>query len=180
MNQHVIIFSSARPDGNTRQAAETLAGKLDARVIVLNDYRINPYRYDLSDQADDFRPLVTELLAFKHWVFASPVYWYNTTPQMKAFFDRLTEYMDQPELREQLRQLRRKQASLLSTSYTKHAPHAFVDPFIHTVNYLGMEFVHHYHARDKAPDEVRRQPAPGQSWWRKFPALVGRRAAWVE
>ncbi|WP_151173946.1 flavodoxin family protein [Pseudoalteromonas ruthenica] len=179
MNQHVIIFSSARSQGNTRQAADTLARHLGAQFIDLDAYQINPYRYDIREQSDDFRALITRLLEFDHWVFASPVYWYSTTPQMKAFFDRLTEYMDQPQLRSQLRQLRTKQASLLSTSYTERAPQAFVDPFIHTATYLGMQFVTHYHAGAADPESVAVQYPKRQMWWRKLYALLNTQAGLI-
>ena len=145
MNQHVIIFSSARSQGNTRQAADTLARHLDAQFIDLDAYQINPYRYDIREQSDDFRALITRLLEFDHWVFASPVYWYNTTPQFKAFLDRITDYMDDDALRPKLRTLREKQFSLLSNAGSAHAPNAFIEMFKNTFNYLGMTFKAHQH-----------------------------------
>ncbi|MGB1264000.1 MAG: FMN reductase, partial [Cognaticolwellia sp.] len=73
------------------------------------------------------------------------IYWYNTTPQMKAFMDRITDYMDDETLKPKLRTLRQKQFSILSNAASPSAPDAFLDMFKHTFNYLGMTFKTHAH-----------------------------------
>ena len=108
---------------------------------------ISPYRYDKQYQGDDFYTLFEQLLSFDHWVIASPVYWYSTTSQMKAFMDRITDYMDDETLKPKLRTLRQKQFSLLSNAASPSAPAAFLDMFKHTFNYLGMTFKAHSHVQ---------------------------------
>ena len=105
------------------------------------------YRYDKQYHNDDFYNLFEVLLRYEHWVFASPVYWYNTTPKMKAFIDRITDYMDDEALKPKLRTLRQKQFSLLSNAASPSAPDAFIDMFKHTFNYLGMTFKAHSHVQ---------------------------------
>ena len=141
----VIIYSSARKQGNTSLQVNDYKTQYGGDVVCLDDYVISPYCYDKQYKNDDFRALITRLLEFDHWVFASPVYWYNTTPQFKVFLDRITDYMDDETLRPKLRTLREKQFSLLSNAGSSHAPNAFIEMFKNTFNYLGMTFKAHQH-----------------------------------
>ncbi|WP_462159674.1 flavodoxin family protein [Pseudoalteromonas sp. GB56] len=154
MSGYIIIFSSARRKGNTYTAAKTLASRLGAQTLYLDDYKINAYDYEAVQHNDDFTELMEQLLKFEHWVFASPVYWYNTTIDIKNFFDRITDYMNDEQLQPQLRQLRKKHMSVLSTSNAIEGVDAFVAPFKLTANYLGMSFKTHYHARSNKPNEI--------------------------
>ncbi|WP_105254445.1 flavodoxin family protein [Pseudoalteromonas sp. T1lg75] len=159
MAKQIIIFSSARRHGNTYKAARTLARRLDTYILFLDDFRIKNYCYEINEykeiEEDDFRALIAKLLTFEHWVFASPVYWYNTTPQLKNFFDRLTDYMNEEELRPQLRLLRNKHMSLLSTSNVELGLDAFAAPFKLSAEYLGMRFITHYHASALTPSQIK-------------------------
>ncbi|WP_105214449.1 flavodoxin family protein [Pseudoalteromonas sp. T1lg22] len=180
MTQHIIIFSSARRHGNTYKAAQTLARRLNTYIVFLDDFRIKPYRYEINkynnDGEDDFQALMAKLLTFEHWVFASPMYWYNTTPQLKNFFDRLTEYMTEHELRPQLRLLRKKQMSLLSTSNVELGLDAFAAPFKLSAEYLGMRFMSHYHAAANTPEEIaicsQGKPLKANLWHRLFVGVM--------
>ncbi|MFY8274665.1 flavodoxin family protein [Pseudoalteromonas sp. SSDWG2] len=157
MTEHIILFSSARQQGNTYVAAQALAEQLEANIIHLDNYEIKPYRYDIDDYDDDFISLMVHLLEYQHWVFASPVYWYNTTVTHRNFFDRLTQYLNDERLQVELRRLRQKNMSVLSTSNDGAGLDAFVAPFRLTAQYLGMEFVTHYHAKASQPSIVERK-----------------------
>ena len=148
-NSHntIVIYSSARINGNTTQQVGEYVEQAPGPVVYLDEFKILPYRYDQQYESDDFYTLFEKLLGYQHWVIASPVYWYSTTSQMKLFLDRITDYMDQEVLKPKLRQLRSKQFSLMSNSIMATAPDAFVDMFKHTFTYLGMEFVEHHHQR---------------------------------
>ncbi|AQQ01369.1 FMN reductase [Pseudoalteromonas aliena] len=141
----VIIYSSARKNGNTSAHVNSFAEQNDVRVVCLDDYKISPYCYNKNYTNDDFYQLFESLLNYDHWVFASPVYWYNTTIQIKAFIDRITDYMDDEHLKPRLRLLRSKDFSLLSNASSIEAPEVFVQMFKQTFNYLGMSFVSHQH-----------------------------------
>ena len=142
-----IIYSSARKVGNTSMQVNNYVAKHGGQGFYLDDFVIYPYRYDKNYPEDDFYTLFEQLLIFEHWVIASPIYWYNTTPQMKAFMDRITDYMDDETLKPKLRLLRQKQFSLLSNAASLSAPDAFLDMFKHTFNYLGMTFKAHTHVQ---------------------------------
>ncbi|ATC88471.1 flavodoxin family protein [Pseudoalteromonas arctica] len=141
----VIIYSSARKNGNTTAHVNSFAEQNDVRVICLDDYKIAPYCYDKNYKNDDFYALFEAVLQYDHWVFASPVYWYNTTVQMKSFIDRITDYMDDETLKPKLRALRNKDFSLLSNASSLEAPDIFVEMFKRTFSYLGMQFINHHH-----------------------------------
>ena len=146
-NNTAIIFSSARKTGNTSSQVSEYLQKEGGQGFCLDDFVISPYLYDKNYPEDEFYTLFEQLLSFEHWVIASPIYWYNTTPQMKAFMDRITDYMDDEALKPKLRKLRTKQFSLLSNAASPEAPDAFLDMFKHTFNYLGMTFKAHSHVQ---------------------------------
>jgi multimeric flavodoxin WrbA len=141
----VIIYSSARENGNTYAQVKTYARQHDTELVCLDAYNIAPYRYEKNYTNDDFNTVFEKLLAYPHWVFASPVYWYSCTAQMKVFIDRITDYMDDEALAPKLRTLREKQFSLLSNASSERAPAAFTDMFKNTFGYLGMTFKNHSH-----------------------------------
>ncbi|KZN52795.1 hypothetical protein N474_22770 [Pseudoalteromonas luteoviolacea CPMOR-2] len=134
----IIVYSSASKAGNTSIAVEELARDLNAKTLFLDDFVIHDYSYEHKNKDDDFRGLFREVLQYDHVVFASPVYWYAVTPRMKAFIDRITEFMDDEVLQPELRVLREKHFSILSTSIHQDAPSAFIEMLQKTFEYLGM------------------------------------------
>ena len=141
----IVIYSSANPAGNTFQSATKIAQQYGAQLIYLDRYNIGEYCYQHSNSGDDFINLFRWILSFDHIVFASPVYWYAVTPRMKAFIDRITDFMDIESLQPELRALRDKQFSLLSTSNQKEAPRAFTQMLTGTFEYLGMSLKEQHH-----------------------------------
>ncbi|MCG7534227.1 NAD(P)H-dependent oxidoreductase [Pseudoalteromonas sp. OOF1S-7] len=142
----IILYSSSNKQGNTAQSAQQLAQLLQAETLYLDDYEIKDYCYNHSNSEDDFRALFRSLLDYDHLVFASPVYWYAITPRMKAFFDRITDFMDDETLKPELRKLRTKEFSILSNSIHETAPTCFTEMIQKTCEYLGMtcrERIHH-------------------------------------
>ena len=86
------------------------------------------------------------VLQFENIVFASPVYWYAVSPPMKIFLDRISDYLDIPELLSKGRQLRGKNAFVVCTSIEKTVSKTFIDSFEHTFQYLGMNYGGYVHA----------------------------------
>jgi multimeric flavodoxin WrbA len=54
------------------------------------------------------------VLTFDQVVFATPVYWYAASPAMKVFLDRVSDFLELPDLVEEGRTLRGKQAYVAS------------------------------------------------------------------
>ena len=82
--------------------------------------------------------MIIELVDFDHIVFASPVYCYSMSAQLKVFFDRLSDLLTiEKELG---RQLKGKYCSVVATGFDKEIPRCFVTPFEMTASYMHMNF----------------------------------------
>ncbi len=133
------ILGSSRNDGDTSTLAQAVFSHLpDAQLINLNDYAIAPYHYHHRHRHDDFINIATLMSEAKTIVFASPVYWYSMSGQMKIFFDRLT---DLTEIYKPVgKSLKNKTAFLIATGGTAKPPAAFEPPFAETARYFDMHW----------------------------------------
>jgi len=136
----IAVFSSSRRHGNTGQLVDHIAAELDIEVVDLATMNMSAYDYEHRNRNDDFEPLMKRLLEFNQLIFASPVYWYSVTSTMKLFLDRLSDYLDLPDLLDQGRRLRGKQAYIVCTSICPAPPASFISTFVDTFEYLGMHY----------------------------------------
>ncbi len=72
-------------------------------------------------------------------IFASPVYWYSMSAQMKVFFDRLTD-LTVPPLKPLGKSLAGKTAFAIATGAAPEAPESFTRPFADTAAYFNMNW----------------------------------------
>lgn len=146
MDSTIALFASSRRYGNTGQLMDWIACSGEIEVVDLAEKNISPYDYEHRNRSDDFEPLMEKVLGYKQLIFASPVYWYSCAPHMKIFLDRITDFLDLPELLEKGRELRGKVGYVICTSvYDKAAP-SFIDMFCQSFSYLGMTFGGYLHA----------------------------------
>ena len=117
----IVLFSSSRRSGNTGQLVDRIARELGIQVVDLADQRISQYDYEHRNRKDDFEPLMKRLLAHEQIIFATPIYWYAVSPAMKIFLDRLSDYLELPELLPEGRRLRGKNAYVVCTSSSNTA-----------------------------------------------------------
>jgi multimeric flavodoxin WrbA len=136
----IALFSSSRRDGNTGQFIDLIAGELGIEVIELEKLHLSTYDYEHRNRNDDLEPLMKRLLQFDQIIFASPVYWYSVPAAMKMFLDRLSDYLDLPDLLPEGRRLRGKRAYIVCTSICTEAPASFINTFVDTFAYLGMHY----------------------------------------
>jgi multimeric flavodoxin WrbA len=136
----IALFSSSRRNGNTGQLMDCIAKELDIEVVDLATKNISAYDYEHRNRNDDFEPLMKRILGFDRIIFASPVYWYAVSPAMKVFLDRISDFLDLPDLLQDGRRLRGKSAYVVCTSIYDEAPASFMGAFLDTFNYLGMRF----------------------------------------
>lgn len=132
------MFGSSRRHGNTGQLIDQIAAELEIEVVDLGQLRISPYDYEHRNRGDDFEPLMKRVLEFDHIAIASPVYWYSVSPPVKIFLDRISDYLDIPELLPEGRRLRGKTGHIVCTSIYDSAPTPFVGALKDTFTYLGM------------------------------------------
>jgi multimeric flavodoxin WrbA len=149
----IIVFGSARSDGNTGSVVQMLASITGFDVIDLNVLDIRYFDY-ASAQDDDFMHTILKVLEYDVIVFATPVYWYAMSAVLKTFFDRLSDLL---HWHKQIgRQFRSKSMGVVSTSGKTTIHEAFAYPFVSTARYLGMEYLGHCHCwttGDEIPKE---------------------------
>ncbi len=149
----IIIVGSSRKEGATGKVATQLQGLVDADLIHLIDYQIAPYDYEYRNREDDFFPLMEKLLAnYDTFIFATPVYWYSMSAQMKTFFDRFSDLL---RVEKDLgRKLRGKNMAVLNSSAGDNLGDGFWLPFKASATYLGMNYLANLHTYEGEVDEA--------------------------
>jgi len=140
MSSAIALFGSSRRHGNTGQFMDDIAAASGIEVVDLGQLRISPYDYNHRNRDDDFEPLMKRVLDVDHIIIASPVYWYSVSPPVKVFLDRISDYLDIPELLADGRRLRGKSGYIVCTSIYESAPTSFAGALTETFGYLGMQF----------------------------------------
>jgi multimeric flavodoxin WrbA len=146
----IALFSSSRRRGNTGQLIDRIALELNIEVVDLASLSMSAFDYDHRNRDDDFEPLMRRVLAHDQIIFATPIYWYAVSPAMKTFIDRLSDFLDLPDLLPDGRRLRGKNAYVACTSICEEPSVEFMGAFVETFQYLGMHFsgVVHINCRD--------------------------------
>src|ERR1700736_5303752 len=146
----IALLSSSRRVGNTGQLVDRIALELNIEVVDLASQRISSYDYDHLNRNDDFEPLMKRVLAHEQVIFASPIYWYAVSPAMKVFLDRISDFLELPDLLPKGRRLRGKKAFIVCTSICDEPSPAFMSSLRETFDYLGMHFggVAHVNCQD--------------------------------
>ncbi len=133
------VLGTSNNDGNTAALTAAVFAPLpSAELVNLNKLAIAPYDYKNRHDKDDFLPLAEKLVAAKTIVFASPVYWYAMSAQMKLFFDRLTDLTGAHK--ELGKALVGKSAFLIATGGSPAPPASFEPPFSETARYFSMRW----------------------------------------
>ncbi|TKB44887.1 flavodoxin family protein [Thalassotalea mangrovi] len=132
-----IILGSSRSHGNTSQLAHYAKQVINADYFDLRNYEISPFDYNNQYQ-DDFNQLISTLLQYEQLIFATPMYWYSASAQMKLFLDRLSDLLSFDKDKGRL--LRGKQAALLATGSDIKPPECFEQVFKLSFNYLGINY----------------------------------------
>jgi putative NADPH-quinone reductase len=143
MNRTLSILGTSRSRGNTRLVLDAvLQGR--APVIDLNDHSITPYDYTHRNSGDDFLEMARQVVEADTVVFATPVYWYSMSAQLKTFLDRLTDLTRVHKVMG--RSLKGKSVFLVASSSSPELPPGFEVPFELTAGYLGMRWGGAFHA----------------------------------
>ena len=98
MKSTIALFASSRRLGNTGRFMDRIASSLAIDVVDLAALVMSAYDYHHLNRGDDFEPLMRQVLAHERILFATPVYWYAVSPAMKVFLDRLSDFLELPDL----------------------------------------------------------------------------------
>ena len=147
MEKQIAILGTARDESNTHNALKRIPLKESYKLIELHKLNINKYKYSNSARIqrphDDFSLIIDEMIEATDIIFATPVYWYSMSGEMKIFFDRLTDLVTIDKKRG--RALAGKCCYLLATGSDAELPEGFEVPFKRTAEYFGMKFVESYY-----------------------------------
>lgn len=149
----VVILGSARADGHTAQVVGELSKHMSIDVVNLLDFEINYFDYEHAHTDDDFLPLMRQLVEnYEVFIFATPVYWYTMSAQLKTFIDRFSDLLTVEK--DLGRQLRQKSMAALSCSYADDLVDGFFSPFRHMAKYLGMSYLDDVHAYSNGEEQL--------------------------
>ena len=102
----VILFGSPRKNGNTIQLVQTMTDALkkkghSVRMFYLNDLNIKPCQgcYTCVNNGsckinDDMKDIRKYILESDLIVYATPIYWFGPSAQLKLVMDRSIAFMD--------------------------------------------------------------------------------------
>jgi multimeric flavodoxin WrbA len=145
MKKAIVIFGSSRPNGNTMQAVKAVLGGNRIEVVDVARREISAYDYAHRNANDEFLDVAQRMVKSDAIIFATPVYWYAMSAQLKTFVDRLTDVL---QLRKDVgRALAGKDGYLVASGSDPALPRGFEQPFALTCKYFGMRyggsFYHH-------------------------------------
>jgi len=144
-NKTVVIFGSSRSFGNTRKVLDKLVElKNDIDIIDLNAYNIGYFDYEFKNKDDDFFKVMEKVITYNTIIFATPIYWYTMSAQVKTFFDRISDLLFEGN-KEIGRKLKGKQMGVISCGSDAEYIEGFEMPFKESANYLGMTYLGHLH-----------------------------------
>ncbi len=135
----LVILASARKQGDTKKALNSVMQGREHKVLDLLQFSIAPYNYDgVYPGTDRFQEVVDEILCHNQIIFATPVYWYAMSGLMKTLFDRFTDLVT---IHKSMgRQLKGKEVIMLAVGANEELPDGFDVPFYKTADYLDMEY----------------------------------------
>jgi multimeric flavodoxin WrbA len=133
------MVGSSRRQGNTSKSVAELSKGHDPEIIHLCDHDIGYFDYRYANQEDDFVRLSQRMLQADKIIFATPVYWYAMSAELKTFFDRLSDLLDLRKA--EGRKLKGKDVFLLANGKTDiELPEGFEIPFKRTADYFEMNY----------------------------------------
>ncbi|MCQ8848938.1 NAD(P)H-dependent oxidoreductase [Alteromonas stellipolaris] len=132
-----IFLASSRSNGNTSKLAQAVAAERQAKIIDLNKFSISYFDYEHENTSDDFLHLIEILTESDHVIFATPVYWYSMSAQLKTFFDRFTDLLT---IKKELgKKLKGMPISVIATGTDEAMPLSFTQQFESISDYLGFQ-----------------------------------------
>jgi multimeric flavodoxin WrbA len=156
MQKSIIIFGSARSEGDTRKLINEVINGFEVEIIDLNKRNIAFYNYDHNYPSnDEFIAIIEKIIDADNIIFATPVYWFTMSGVMKIFLDRFSDLLN---IRKDLgRKLRGKNMFLISSGSSPEVPECFKFVFKEMAKYLGMKYMGTFHGwtkDNKVPKEL--------------------------
>ncbi|MFQ3544812.1 flavodoxin family protein [Halobacillus rhizosphaerae] len=140
----LTLLGSSRKAGNTEQLVKEITAGLKSSTIHLEDHHIKPIvdmrhtEQGFSHIEDDYEELLKQFLSHDIIIFATPIYWFGMSGQMKVFIDRWSQYLRDSRYNMK-EELSKKTAYVVAAGGTN--PKITALPLVQQFNYI-FEFVH--------------------------------------
>lgn len=159
----MALFGSARIEGNTEQLADiALRGINHRRIHLLKcgfdpiiDERHAPNGFTAVN--DGYKEVLDDFLNQDIVLFVTPLYWFGMSGQMKGFFDRWSQYMQDQRLGFHER-IRGKKAYVIVVGENPHpriAALPLIQQFHAIFEYTGMEFSDYIIGKGNRPGTIK-------------------------
>lgn len=157
----LVIYGSAREEGNTELLTERAVAGLECTRIYLRRMNVEPIvdkRHDpdgFQPVADDHDEISRAILVHDLIIFATPLYWYGMSGYMKDMIDRWSQSLRDPRF--DFRNLiRTKQAWVITTGGADARIKALplIQQFAHIFSFVGVEFAGYLIGTGGKPDQV--------------------------
>lgn len=136
--KHLVIFGSARSNGETMQIYKQIFKGIEHKFYDLKALNIKHFDYEYRNKGDAFKKIAQDMVEYENIILVTPVYWYTMSSYMKVFVDRISDLIT---VHKDLgRKLKNKKMYVIST-YGATIPVAFEEPFRQTCIYMEMEYV---------------------------------------
>ena len=157
-----VIYGGTRSNGNTEILAQRVVAGLEVEWIYLNDFTIHPIEDKRHDEEgfqrveDDYEAVLGRMMNHEILLFATPIYWYSMSGQMKNFIDRWSQTMKTPEYADFKEQMGTKQAYLVAVGgdspSIKGLP--LVQQFTYIFGFFGLSFEGYLIGKANKPGEI--------------------------
>ncbi|WP_416148215.1 flavodoxin family protein [Salipaludibacillus sp. HK11] len=159
----MAILGSSRRNGNTEYLVDRALSGVAFKKRFLLDYQINPIidkrhtSEGFSKVDDDYERLFAEFMKQDIIIFATPLYWFGMSGQLKLFFDRWSQYMrdDKYDFKHLMS---RKKAYVIVTGDNpnpKIAALPLIQQFQHIFTYTGVQFADYIIGQGNKPEEIK-------------------------
>ncbi|GAB5387381.1 MAG: hypothetical protein Alpg2KO_03490 [Alphaproteobacteria bacterium] len=137
----LALLGTSRSDGNTRKVLDATVQGMGSstRIMDLQTLALQPYDYDQNYSDDTFLHLAAEMAESDLILFATPVYWYAMSAQMKVLFDRLSDLLGTHKALG--RALAGRKTAMIATGTDADLPDGFEVPFQRTSTYFDMDYL---------------------------------------
>ena len=157
-----VFYGSSRVDGNSEQLTKKVLEGLSYNSTRLKDLFIHPIqdkrhsKEGFSIVKDDYDVIINQILKSNMIIFATPIYWYSMSGQMKIIIDRFSQAIRDeryPQLKEHFKKI---QVIVLATGgdepHLKGLP--MIQQFRYIFDFLGIYFKDYILAEGNRPGDI--------------------------
>jgi multimeric flavodoxin WrbA len=157
----LVLNGSTRRHGNTELLAEKVTEGLSCTKIFLSEKKIDPIRdmrhtaEGFPDVEDDYEEVLQALLAHDTVVFATPLYWYGMSGNMKTCIDRWSQSLrDKRFSFKEIMSQKQAYVVIVGGDQPKVEALPLVQQFSLIFKYIGMTFAGYVIGKGNKPGEV--------------------------